>query len=421
MSEGHTPTRRTPSSRERPGRSGAALAPPVLLVVLALLAVMGVRLAGPCDGDPGCFVVAGVNFTDPAEAGIPALTGAGADGYDGQFFWRLSRSPDELQQSEVHGVALDSPIRAGRPGYPAVVWVLSAGGRKGLVDWTLILVNLTATALLSMLLGATALRNGLSPWLGAAAALWPGLLFAVGRDLSEPGAALLIVVGLAALNRNRPELAGLAWVGAVLWREQSIVVPAAFGACWLVQLLRTGGTRSSLRQVTAWLAPLAAFLSWQAIALQAVGKAPVLESGEANASIPLADLARAAAGWVSFDEGVVGLVWLIELCLVLAIVAAALVVALRDRRWEGVAVLFGIALLVSASENVWSGPAHLRYATDLVMTAWFLLLTTTVRQRGQAQSRPVEALARAGGFRAVLVGAQLGAATLASSFLVRTF
>ena len=389
----------------------------VSVAVLALLAVMTVRLALPCDGDPGCFVVAGAAFTDAEEAGIPVLDGPGRDGYDGQFYWRLSRSPDELRAAEVHGVVLDTPIRVGRPAYPAVVWAVSGGGRKGVVDAAMVAVNMVATALLSLLLAATARRSGVSPWLGALAALWPGLLFAVGRDLAEPGSALLVVAGLAALSRHRPELAAVSWAGAVLWREQAIVVPAAYGLVWLVTLARRPRDAAAVTRVLPWLAPLAAFLLWQAVAARAVGAVPVLASGDSNAVLPLTGLLPEAAGWVLLEDGALGLVWLFELGVALLIVTAAVVTGVRSRQWEVVAVLAGLALLLSASTNVWTGPAHLRYATDLVMTSWFVLLTS---QDAARSGRWHGTLRRWGGYRGALLALQLVAALVTASFLVRT-
>ena len=432
--------RRRNARRRRPG-AGPGVATPVLLAVVAVLAVMGVRLVVPCDGDPGCFVVAGAEFTDPAEARIPVLTGADDDGYDGQFYWRLSRSPDELGRSAVHGVVLDTPIRVGRPAYPSVVWAASGGGREGLVDWMMILVNVVMTGLLALVLALTARRHGASPWLGAAAALWPGLLFAVGRDLSEPGSAVLVVVGLAAVSRGRLGLAGLAWAGAVLWREQALVVPAAYGCWWLVTCLRRRRWTRPV-DVWPWLAPLVAFVSWQAVAARSVGEVPLLASGVQNAVPPLTGLLPEAVRWVRLDAGVVGLVWLAELGVALAVVTAACVVGVRTRRWEVVAVALGAVAILSASNNVWVGPAHLRYATDVVATAWFVLLSPPMHADGTkghpartdpAETDPVRGdpppprrrrrsapTGPPGALLAGLVGAQMATAVIAASYLVRT-
>ncbi len=401
---------------------------PVLLAVLAVIAVMTCRFVVPCSGDPGCFVVAGAQFTDPVEAGLPVLSEPEDDGYDGQFFWRLSRSPHELGLAPVHGVALDTPIRVGRPAYPALVWAASGGGRAGIVDWMMIVVNVVMTGLLCLLLASTARRHGVSPWIGAAAALWPGLLFAVGRDLSEPGSAFLVVAGLAALHRERPALAGLAWTVAVLWREQALILPAAYGCWWAITLLRRRASARSFGALWPWLAPLAAFVTWQAVAAAAVGTPPIRASGEQNAVLPLTGLIAEMSSWTRLEEGVTGLVWLLELAIALTIVVSAIVVGARSRRWEVLAVVAGLLLLLSASSNVWGGPAHLRYATDLVATAWFVLLSPSHRAgtlrrlevgdvASPKQRRTVGGLV---GWRSCLVVMQLGAAVLACSYLVRT-
>jgi hypothetical protein len=340
-----------------------------LAAVLICSLIAGARLVNLCHGNPGCFVVPGVDFVDPQVSGLPARGGNGATGYDGQFFWRLARSPTRLDLKAVDGVRLDSYIRVGRPGYPALAWLAALGGEKELTDWALIVVNLVSAGVLAALLASVAAKGGHSVWFGLAGALWPGLLLALGRDLSEVTAATFVVLGLFLLDRRKPGSAALAWSAAVLTREQSLVVPVAFGIWSLWRLVRH---RAVGRDVVAWSVPVFCFVAWQVVVRVVTGVVPFRGSANRNAVVPLTALGPAAWDWLVGRVGPVGGIWLLELAVLVALVGVT--IRRLHHRWEVLAVVLGSLVLLSASSNVWSGPAHFRYGTDLVALCWFALL-----------------------------------------------
>lgn len=390
-------------------RIGRGVIPPLVVGLVAMVIcslIAGARLVNLCHGNPGCFVVPGVDFVDPHVSGLPALGGSGSTGYDGQFFWRLARAPDRLGLKAVDGVRLDSYIRVGRPGYPDLAWLAALGGEKELTNWALIVVNLLSAGVLATVLASVAAKGGHPAWFGLAGALWPGLLLALGRDLSEVTAATFVVLGLFLLDRRKPGTAALAWSAAVLIREQSLVVPVAFGIWSVWRLVRH---RVVGRELLAWSGPTFCFVVWQAAVRSVTGVVPVLGSANRNTVMPLTALVPAAWDWLAGRVGPVGGIWFLELAALVALVAVT--VRRLHHRWEVLAVVLGSLVLLSASSNVWSGPAHFRYGTDLVAVCWFALLR-----------EPAGEKVTKGGHEFVLNGLaafQFAVAFLATTFIVR--
>ena len=118
-------------------------------------------------------------------------------------------------------------FRTARILYPAVAHVLALG-RASLVGWTLLLVNVLSivrgTAILQRLLE----RRGLPGWAALAYGLWGGLGAALLHGTAEPVAYLCVLAGLAAQDRGRPMLAGMAYLGGLLGRETTGALAAPY-------------------------------------------------------------------------------------------------------------------------------------------------------------------------------------------------
>lgn len=149
-------------------------------------------------------------------------------GYDGQFFLYWALDPGEAS------AYIDIPTyRLSRFLYPLLARVLALA-EPALVPATLLLVNLGAVALGTLVLAALLRRRGASPWWALLFAGYPGLYLAVGHDLSEPLAYALVVGGLYVLDRTgaaRPVPAALLFGLAGTAREAALVFPAALAAC----------------------------------------------------------------------------------------------------------------------------------------------------------------------------------------------
>ncbi|HEX7135195.1 MAG TPA: hypothetical protein VF228_21660, partial [Iamia sp.] len=245
-----------------------------LAVTVAAIAFVALRLLAH-DGDATLFVRAGDELTDPARGEAAGLTVAeDSAGYDGQYSYRLARAP--LSGADrVDGVGLDRPVdRVSRIGYPALAWVGSLGGQRGLVPWSLIGVNVLALGAIGALAASLARDAGRSSWWGLVPAAAPGLLVALSRDLTEVVAAAALLGGLVLLRRGRFGPAAAVLLFAAVSRETTLVLPAAVVAAALLPHLPAlpaslerarralVGDRPS---VPLWvgLAPLAGYAAWR--------------------------------------------------------------------------------------------------------------------------------------------------------------
>jgi len=150
------------------------------------------------------------------------LIGIGFDrnGYDGQFYYAIARSPWHRLD-----FGIDAPaVRQARILYPALSWLLSGGDGRRLF-WAMPLVNLLAIAALAALGAAAAQNYGLSPWWGvllpfAVNAGMPAL-----RNLTDVLSTLSVAALLMAWLRRWPWWAASLCAAAALFsREQNLAV-----------------------------------------------------------------------------------------------------------------------------------------------------------------------------------------------------
>ncbi len=142
------------------------------------------------------------------------------NGYDGQFYYAIARSPWQRQD-----FGIDAPaVRQARIFYPALSWLLSGGDARRLL-WTMPLVNLLAIAALAALGAAAARASGMSPWWGvllpfAVNAGMPAL-----RNLTDVLSTLSVMALLMAWLRRWPWwVLSLCAAAALFSREQNLVV-----------------------------------------------------------------------------------------------------------------------------------------------------------------------------------------------------
>jgi hypothetical protein len=151
-------------------------------------------------------------------------------GYDGQFFLYIAQDPTGAKS------AIDNAsYRYGRITYPVVARALALG-RAGAVPATLVLLNLAAVVGGAWAAAAWLRRRGLSVWLALLYAAFPGVFFAVWRDLSETLAYSLVAAAVLVFDlRRRGAVAASAalFALAALTRETTL----AFAAVWAATLL----------------------------------------------------------------------------------------------------------------------------------------------------------------------------------------
>ena len=145
-------------------------------------------------------------------------------GYDGQFFLFIALDPENAE------AYIDEPAyRFSRILYPTVARVLALG-QDDLTPFALLLVNLIAVGAGTLAVALLLRDRGLSPWYAAFFGFYPGLFFAVSRDLAEPLAYALVALGLLAMERRRLPLAVVLFAFAGLARETTLLFPVALAA-----------------------------------------------------------------------------------------------------------------------------------------------------------------------------------------------
>jgi len=156
-------------------------------------------------------------------------------GYDGEFFYYLALDPVNARYyMDV------STYRYTRILYPMVARALALG-RPDLIPWTLWLINWLAIAGGALAVAAWLKRRGFSPWFALVYGLYPGLIVALQRDLSEALAYGLAATAVYVFDYGpgrRELLAAVIFALAALTRETTAVIPLVFGAALVFGISR---------------------------------------------------------------------------------------------------------------------------------------------------------------------------------------
>ena len=158
-------------------------------------------------------------------------------GYDGQFFLYIAQDPGGAKPY------IDNPgYRYGRIVYPLAARGLALG-RQDAIPLMLVLLNIVAVAAGTWALGAWLRRHGASAWYALLFAAFPGVVFGVWRDLSEPIAYSLAAIGVLLFDpARRTRLVASCSVLALagLTRESTLAFAVVWGAALAVSRRRAG-------------------------------------------------------------------------------------------------------------------------------------------------------------------------------------
>lgn len=208
------------------------------------------------------FVHVGDTFLRSAHTS-PAIdsvrTAQSASGYDGQFYFMIAADPAHARDyMRAGGDGDQAGKRYARIGYPMLARAFSLGSVRAL-PYTLLVLNLLALGAGTYAVARWLRRRGRSPWFAVLYGLWPGMVFAVFRDLSEPVAfalaAFAVLVWEARSNR-RVAASAVLLAASMLTRETTIVFALAGAVVLAVRdrrlsraLLFLGG---SIAPMVAW-------------------------------------------------------------------------------------------------------------------------------------------------------------------------
>lgn len=191
----------------------------------------------------------------------PQLGAQSRIGYDGQYYFSVAVDP--VHARDYLGVRAGYVY--GRPLLPLVAGVLG-GGSVRVVPYTLLIVGLAAVFAATLALALWLRRRGRSAWWAVLFGLYPGFVFTVFRDLTEPLAFALVALAMLALQRERMWLSAALFALALLTRETTF--PFALAGAALVAL-----DRRSWRRPLAYLGvAFVPFVAWKGVVAVWIGR-----------------------------------------------------------------------------------------------------------------------------------------------------
>ena len=236
------------------------------------------------------FVHIGHEFlttSDSSSVIRPSLGWQSPVGYDGQYYFAVAADPRHAHEY--------MPSTGGyvysRIGYPMVARALSLGSIRAL-PYVMLIVNVIA-AVAGTLAVALWLRRRRAPvWPAVLFGLYPGLVFSVLRDLTEPLAFALVALAVLVYDERsgRRLLASAILFGAAaLTRETVVPFTIAAAAALAVSDARRAGTwrspvswRRALSFAACGLAPL---LLWRLFVIEYLHE-PTQETGGSGWAVP---------------------------------------------------------------------------------------------------------------------------------------
>jgi hypothetical protein len=232
--------------------------------VAAVVAVTYLLLvSGGLGRNPYEFVHIGSNFLHQSTSSSvikPSLPTDRKIGYDGQFYYFLAVDPKHGHDyMEYPGVIYS------RIGYPMTVRALS-GGNTSLVPYVMMFVNIAAAVGGTLAVAFFLRRRGLPPLIAVLYGLFPGLVMAVLRDLTEPLAFALAAAGLVVFDsRSNRRVLGSACLFALAMLTRETV--AVFAGILTVALLLGAGTAVSTWRDRVRLANVVRAIAFGTIAI----------------------------------------------------------------------------------------------------------------------------------------------------------
>jgi hypothetical protein len=315
-------------------------------------------------GNLSRLALIGTVFSERAE--LPGyLVQVPGTGYDGQFFLRLALDPFNLHQV-AFGITMNGDYRFQRIVYPLLGWLLS-GGDGHLVPLALLVINVAAVATIAATAAALARDTAHPTLVGVLVGGYFGYTLSAGRDLAEPTAAALAILGMYLFEHRHLVAASVLLMLAALTLETELVIPVAIGVVWLVGTLTK---RRIAFNPIVFLLPGAAWLGYQALLEALLGHIAIRSDLRGNLGIPLVTVVRGIEAHLRLLD-TTHLIWFGQLAVLTLFVALA-ATSLRSPlvpTYLKVAWGFMLALTLSLSGEVWNHSSYFRAIDLLWMTS----------------------------------------------------
>ncbi|SHE30507.1 hypothetical protein SAMN02745225_00237 [Ferrithrix thermotolerans DSM 19514] len=343
-----------------------------LMAVVAYAIFVVVRTVFAAKGNIAAFIVLGNSFVDRHALPIQHLPQVNGPGYDGQFYFRMSLDPFNLNE-HAFGITFDTPYRPSRIGYPLIVFVLAAFD-KALVPASLVYTNLLAVGAIAFLGAHMAKDAKISPFYGLLPAGYFGFTFSISRDLTEITGTVFVLAALYFMRRQRWKLATLAFSYSVITRETATLVVFAIGIYWLWCHRYVISPRFDRHKAPfppyIWIVPAFVYAFWGVVTFLNVHQVGLKSDLAANLYFPLAAPIEALAERLSDINQLSSLLWLGQSAswATTQAVAAAQYRHSKATPWEKLAWLVTVLASLSLSSEIWGNTNYLRS----VSLSWIL-------------------------------------------------
>jgi hypothetical protein len=349
---------------------------PWLIAVVAVLIVLAFDLLVLTQHgmDPESFVLKGTKFSEQDPQGTV--------GYDGQFVYYIAEDPLGAYQM------MDIPShRYKRVVYPALAWLLSFGGQRHILPWSMLFINVLAVGAGAWSLAALLSAHGVS---GLYALLFPcyvGTMFSVRADLNEPLAFALALCGWYVYARHQVSLSLILFALAGLGKEVALLFPLALAinAFW---------SRDFQEGLRLGLSSAGIYVAWYILLLMIFREHGVVLAPDLPKLVPFSGIRlvrdpvhlAVLSIWVIAPAVAAGLAALIELILrkadvsrkdaLLVLLQFMLVAFLPAWTWGDPLAVIRVGIGVVTAALIWAASSHPRalpYAAALWGPSMLLL------------------------------------------------
>jgi hypothetical protein len=342
---------------------------------LAIWLAVALRVLIPSGMDPTIFIAFGEDApvqTAYARELVGDVDLRPGGGHDGKYFFAQANDPWYLEPVR-NAAVLDRPVYRGQ----RMLFPMIAGGfglfPPDVIVWSMLVTNLLAMALGTLLAAKLAASWGVSTWLGLAVPLNIGLLF----ELQIGGSGILAYTcclgALSALVSDRTSLASALFAAAALSREVMVVFAMGVFILWWLD-----------RRELPWrlvITPLVAMVVWDIYLEMRLAGVPGVGDGPKAFAPPFVGMLQAFRSWITRPSDLP-----LDLA-ILAVIVAFVPLALRSRMSIAWGALPFIALATILSVNVWREPFDLTRALAPIFTAAAFLVAVP---RG-AEAFPLDA------------------------------
>lgn len=215
-------------------------------------------------------------------------------GYDGQYYYAIAADPVHAHDYLPEG---NAGFLYSRPLYPLLARALS-GGSISALPYSMLVINLASVMVGTLAVALWLRERNVSPWFALLYGLWPGLIFSVFRDLTEPLAFGLVAVAVLVFDPKRTRRIVMASVllGLALLTRETVLpfVVATAVTLALADRQRTsstarswttlGGTRRAVVMLAACVLPL---FVWRSVISSWLAKSTQERGSGLSWAIPL--------------------------------------------------------------------------------------------------------------------------------------